>query len=115
MVNKEKSLERERVRLRKDQNPQQVDFKRMDQKRAVKTEFWKLKKRPARIPTTVKPSKKAEKKPKAEKVEKKKDKEPELEIVEEEPEIEEIDEELEDLYSYDDETDEELDDEDESE
>ncbi len=113
-----KALKRERARLRKSQNPQQVDFKKMDKVRTAKTEFWKLKKRgvSARKPVV---GKKDTKKPKPEKEKKKKEKEPELEIVEDEPELEviedepeteEIDEELEDLYSYDEELDDELDD-----
>jgi hypothetical protein len=132
MVNKEKSLERERVRLRKSQNPQQIDFKRMDKKRSVRSEFWKLKKKGIKAPVKAAPAKKAEKKQKPLK-EKKKEKEPELEVIEEEletveeepevdeideeleadeeePEIEEIGEELEDLYTYDEEFDEEFDD-----
>jgi len=115
MVNKGKSLKRERTRLSKNQNPQQVDYKRMDQKRLVKTEFWKLKKKGAITPDIVTDSKKSKKAPKPEK--EKKMKEPELEVIaeeieaiEEEPEIEEVGEELEDLYSYDEELDEEFDD-----
>ena len=122
MVNKEKSLKRNRTRLSKNQNPQQIDYKRMDQKRSIKTEFWKLKKKGAVIPAKVTASKKTEKAPKPEKEKKKKEKEPELEVIEEEfetmeeePEIEEIDEELEDLYSYDEDLDAEFDDEDDIE
>jgi hypothetical protein len=127
MVNKEKSLERERVRLRRSQNPQQIDFKRMDKKQSVRHEFWKLKKKVTEAPAKAAPSKKVEKKQKPVK-EKKEEKEPELEVIEEEPElevieeepelevieeepeIEEIGEDLEDLYSYDEELDEEFDD-----
>jgi hypothetical protein len=122
MVNKEKSLKRERTRLRKSQNPQQIDYKRMDQRRTVKTEFWKLKKKGTFVPAVVAATKKTEKKPKPEKEKKKKVKEPELEVIEEEfeaideePEIEEIDEELEDLYSYDEDLDAEFADDDDVE
>jgi RNA polymerase primary sigma factor len=138
MANKEKSLKRERTRLRKKQNPQQVDYKRMDQKRSVKTEFWKLKKRGPVSKAKRAISTKSEKTPKPIKEQKKKEKEPELEvieeeleaiheepeieeideeseIVEEEPEIEEIDEELDDLYSYDEDLDKEFDDDDDVE
>jgi len=127
-----KALKRERARLSKSQNPQQVDFKKMDKVRTTKTEFWKLKKRgvSAKKPVVVK---KETKKQKPEKEKKKKEKEPELEIIEDEPEleviedepeleviedepeIEEIDEELEDLYSYDEDLDDELDDDEDEE
>jgi len=123
MTNKMKALKRERARLRKSQNPQQVDFKKMDKVRTAKTEYWKLKKHGG---STKKPvaAKKEVKKQKPEKEKKKKEKEPELEIVEDEPEleviedepeIEEIDEELEELYSYDEDLDDELEDDDEGE
>jgi hypothetical protein len=122
MVNKEKSLNQERTRLRKSQNPQQIDFKKMDKKRSVKTEFWKLKKRSAAIPEKVITSKKTGRAPKPEKERKTKEKEPELEVIdeeieaiEEEPEIEEVGEDLKDLYSYDEEVDDEFDDEDDVE
>lgn len=114
MTNKQKTLQRDRVRLRKSHNSQQVDFKKMDKIRTVKTEFWKLKKR-SRFVKKV-DAKADTKKVKPEKEKKKKDKEPELEVVEdtpeleifeEEPEIEEIDEELEDLYTYDEDLDDE--------
>lgn len=110
MTNKEKALKRERVRLRKSQNPQQVDYKKMDKRRTVKTEYWKTKAIVSMVAkkTTAKVD---AKKTKPEKEKKKKEKEPELEVIEAEPETEEIDEELEDLYSYDD----DLDDDDESE
>ena len=131
MTNKMKTLKRERARLRKSQNPQQVDFKKMDKVRTAKTEYWKLKKRGVSVKKPA-AAKKEAKKPKPEKKEKKKkekkpelevieeepeleviedEDEPELEVIEEEPEIEEIDEELEDLYTYDEELDDdELDD-----
>lgn len=118
MTNKEKSLRRDRTRLRKSQNPQQIDYKQMGKKRSVRTEYWKLKKRGES--SAKRPGKaKAEKKEKPAKESKKKEKEPELEVIEEEPElevideepeIEEIDEELDDLYSYDEDADDEIDD-----
>ena len=121
MTNKEKDLKRERVRLRKSQNPQQVDYRRIDKLRSAKTEFWKMKKKSV-VSEKIAPSKKDAKKVKPEKEKKKKkvkepeleviedkpeleviEAEPELEVIEDEPEEEEkIDKELEDLYSYDD-------------
>ena len=119
MTNKEKDLKRERVRLRKSQNPQQVDYRRIDKLRSAKTEFWKMKKKSV-VSEKIAPEKKDAKKVKPEK-EKKKVKEPELEVIEDKPELEvieaepeleviedepeeeeKIDKELEDLYSYDD-------------
>ncbi|MBN2230411.1 MAG: hypothetical protein JW779_12550 [Candidatus Thorarchaeota archaeon] len=108
MVNRDKTLKRERTRLRNLQNPEQIDYKIMGRKRSAKTEYWKMKKR------AVVPEKKADTKGKIEKKAKpekeKKVKEPELEVIDEEPvigevleEVEEIDDELEELYSYDDE------------
>ena len=124
MTNKEKALKRERIRLRKNQNPQQVDYKRMDKVRSVKTEYWKMK-RHSGIAEKKAITKPDDKKPKPKKEKKKKEKEPELEVVEEKPELEviedepeleeitedddsvEIDKELEELYSDDDDVDEE--------
>lgn len=100
MTNKQKALKRERIRLRKSQNPQQVDYRKIEKLRSARTEFWKIKKR----------SSKAEEKTiskidtKEAKPEKEKKKEPELEVIEEEPETVEISKELEELYSDDDET-----------
>ncbi|MCJ7622803.1 MAG: hypothetical protein MUO76_04805, partial [Anaerolineaceae bacterium] len=75
MTNKEKALQRDRVRLRKSHNSQQVDFKKMDKIRSVKTEFWKMKKRAGFAGKKV--TAKAEaKKAKPEKEKKKKDKKP---------------------------------------
>ena len=118
MTNKQKALRRERVRLRKTQNPQQVDYRKMDKLRAAKTEFWKIKKRSGKAEEKTiskvdtkkaKPEKekKIEKKPELEVIEDKPElevieKEPELEVIEEEPESEEISKELEELYSDDD-------------
>lgn len=96
MVNKQKAVKRDLTRLRKTQNPGQIDFRRMRKLRKTRIEFWKAK--TVGVSTTVKKEVKAEK-PKREK--KKKEKEPELEILDEEPELEELDEELEELYSYD--------------
>ncbi len=119
MTNKQKALKRERVRLRKGQNPQQVDYRKIDRLRAARTEFWKIKKRSGKAEEkTI--SKVDTKKAKPEKEKKKKVKEPELEVIEdkpeleaieekpelevidEEPEEEEISKELEELYSDDD-------------
>ncbi|MHA2004446.1 MAG: hypothetical protein ACW960_10100 [Candidatus Thorarchaeota archaeon] len=131
MVNKEKASKRDLIRIRKSQNPEQIDFRRMRKHRKARTEFWAFKKKPsAQVVTTkkekAKPKKKAPKKkrkePELEVIEDKPelevvDQEPELEVIEEdeeepelevikedekEPELEVIDEELEDLYSYDD-------------
>ena len=95
MTNKMKALKRERIRLRKSQNPQQVDYKKMDTVRSVKTEFWKMKKRDnfeAKKSIAKAESKKA-KKVKPEKDKKKKEKKPELEVIEDKPELEVIEEE----------------------
>ncbi len=119
MTNKQKALKRERVRLRKGQNPQQVDYRKIDKLRAARTEFWKIKKRSIKAEEkTI--SKVDAKKAKPEKEKKKKVKEPELEVIEdkpeleaieekpelevigEEPESEEISKELEEIYSDDD-------------
>lgn len=116
MTNKQKALKRERVRLRKSQNPQQVDYRKIDKLRAARTEFWKIKKRSvkaeektiSKIDTKkAKPEKKKKKEPELEVIEDKPElevieTEPELEVIEEEPETEEISKELEDLYSDDD-------------
>ncbi|MFW9965592.1 MAG: hypothetical protein ACFFEA_00415 [Candidatus Thorarchaeota archaeon] len=121
MVNKEKNAQRDLIRIRKTQNPQQIDFRRMRKRRKARTEFWSFKKRPSAHIVVEKKEKK--KKPKKKAPKKKKEPEmeiiddkPELEIIDEEveletieedddeePELEVIDEELEDLYSYDDE------------
>ncbi len=87
MVNKGRKLIRERTRLIKRQNPQVVDFRAMRKARSIRTAYWKLKKKGTRKTTE---SETAEKKKKKEKKEK-------------EPEFEVIDEELEDIYSLDDE------------
>ena len=131
MVNKEKASKRDLIRIRKTQNPQQIDFRRMRKHRKARTEFWAFKTKPSAQVVTAKkekakPKKKARKKkkkepeleiiedkpelkvveqePELEVIEEDKE-EPELEVIkedEEEPELEVIDEELEDLYSYDD-------------
>ncbi|MHA3962041.1 MAG: hypothetical protein AM325_000760 [Candidatus Thorarchaeota archaeon SMTZ1-45] len=123
MVNKEKAIKRELTRLRKTQNPEQIDFRRMRKLRAAKTSLWKLKRKHTVAPAKVSLTEKKKKKVKPAKKPKKK--EPELEIledelelevldedleleeIEEEPELEEISEDLEDLYSYDEDIDEE--------
>lgn len=118
MTNKQKALKRERVRLRKGQNPQQVDYRKIDKLRAARTEFWKIKKRSVKAEektiskvdaTKSKPEKEKKKKkePELEVIEDKPELEaieekPELEVIEEEPEEEEISKELEELYSDDD-------------
>lgn len=117
MVNKEKAARRELIRLRKNQNPQQVDFKRMRRLRDARSDFWALKKKPVTAPVI-----EVKKKEKPKKAPKKKEKEPEMEIIEDEPELElideelyddeEIDSELKELYDFDDEI---LDEEEESE
>ena len=91
MTNKQKALKRERVRLRKSQNPQQVDYRKIDRLRAARTEFWKIKKRSGKAEEkTI--SKVDTKKAKPEKEKKKKVKEPELEVIEDKPELEAIEE-----------------------
>ncbi|MFW9798847.1 MAG: hypothetical protein ACFFD9_00265, partial [Candidatus Thorarchaeota archaeon] len=82
MVNKEKAVKREITRLRKRQNPQQVDFRRMRKLRKARAELWSSRKPVVVRPTIVR----EEKKEKAKKPRKKK--EPELEIIETEPELE---------------------------
>jgi hypothetical protein len=148
MVNKEKAIKRELTRLRKTQNPEQVDFRRMRKLRAAKTKLFELRRRGTVAPVKEVPAEKKKKKakprkkPKAKEPEleiideepelevfedepelevveekpkpkkkpkKKKEKEPELEVIEDEPDSEEIEisEDLEDLYSYDEDIDEE--------
>ncbi len=119
MTNKQKALKRERVRLRKSQNPQQVDYRKIDRLRAARTEFWKIKKRSGKAEEKTisevdtkkaKPEKEKKKKVKEPELEVIEDKpeleaieeKPELEVIEEEPEEEEISKELEELYSDDD-------------
>lgn len=129
MTNKQKALKRERIRLRKGQNPQQVDYRKIDRLRAARTEFWKIKKRSGKAEEKTisevdtkkaKPEKEKKKKVKEPELEVIEDKpeleviedkpeleeieaEPELEVIEEEPEKVEISKELEDLYADDDE------------
>ena len=103
MVNSKKTIKRERTRLRKSQNPQQLDFLRMRKAQKIKTKYWASKKRSPVSESVVVEDKK--KKPKKDKP--KKDKKAELEVVEDEPELEVIDKELEELYDYDDEENEE--------
>ncbi len=141
MVNKEKTLKRELTQLRRNQNPQQVDFRRMRKILIAKSKLRSLKRRSV-APTIEAPVEKAKKKkakpekklkkkeeeleleviddkepelevvedkPKSEKKTKpkKKEKEPELEVVEDKPKSEEISSDLEDLYTYDEDIDEE--------
>ncbi|MFX0107674.1 MAG: hypothetical protein ACFE7R_05300 [Candidatus Hodarchaeota archaeon] len=95
MVNREKAVKKELTRLRKTQNPQQIDFRRMRKLRKARTTYWLTKKRTVVTPEVTR-MEKEEKKKKPKKEEKK----PELEVIEE-PELEEIDEDLEELYTYD--------------
>jgi len=148
MVNKEKAIKIELTRLRKTQNPEQIDFRRMRKLRAAKISLIKVKRKgtvaPVKEAIAEKKKAKLKKKPKKEdpeleviedepelevfddepelEVEKEepelevvdeepeievKEKEPELEVVEDEPDSEEISKDLEDLYSYDEDIDEE--------
>ncbi len=86
MVNTEKAIKRDRIRLRRGQNSRQIDFKRMRKARIAGTEYWRLKKKIERVSEEEVSEKKDTKKEKAKK------KEPELEV---------IDEELEEIYSDD--------------
>ena len=87
MVNKEKALKQELIRLRQNQNPQQLDFRRMRKIRIAKAKLRSLKRR-AVTPTVEAPVEKVEKKKaKPEKKPKKKEKEPELEVVEDKPKL----------------------------
>jgi hypothetical protein len=88
MVNKEKTAKRDLMRIRKTQNPQQVDFRRMRKLRKARTEYWSFKKKPSAHVVADKKEKAAPKK----KAPKKK-KEPELEVIEDEPELEVFDDE----------------------
>ncbi|MDF1538605.1 MAG: hypothetical protein P1Q69_06855 [Candidatus Thorarchaeota archaeon] len=97
MVNTEKAVKRDRTRMIKGQNPQQIDFKRMRKAREAKTKYWALKKKAQRPDFVAVVEDK--KKPKKEK----KVKKPELEVVQDEPELEIIDEELDEIFSLDDE------------
>ena len=94
MVNKEKALERELIRLRKNQNPQQLDFRRMNKIRKVRTELWKLRRKRIGIASEEAPKKKDQKEKKEPKKEKKKE-----EPVEDDEFDDDID--LEDLYDDD--------------
>ena len=94
MVNKEKASKRDLIRIRKTQNPQQIDFRKMRKHRKARTEFWSFKKKPSAQVVTAKkekakPKKKAPKKKKEAELEVI-DQEPELEVIEDEPELEEI-------------------------
>ncbi len=102
MVSKLKALERERARLRRVQNPSQVDFRRIRRLRMAQTRYWKLKKK------TQPRAKTDEAKPKREK--KKAEPEPEPEF-----DNETLAEDLEELYTYDEDLDGEEDTSDEDE
>ena len=100
MVNKEKAIKIELTRLRKTQNPEQIDFRRMRKLRAARTSLMKVKRKGTVAPVKVVLAEK--KKAKPTKKPKKKDEEleviedkPELEVFGEEPEVEEKKPELE--------------------
>ena len=90
MTNRAKSYKRDRARLRRVQNPQQIDFLRMRKVRRTGVKYWATKK----MPETSDEKKEPAKKKAAKKVKK------------EEPELEVIDAELEEIYSDDDDVDE---------
>ncbi|MHA1943612.1 MAG: hypothetical protein ACW96M_04360 [Candidatus Thorarchaeota archaeon] len=90
MVNKEKTLKRELIRLRRTQNPQQLDFRKMRKVRITKDKLRSLK-RKAVAPATIAPVIK-DKKAKPKKKPKKKELEPELELIDDEPELKILDE-----------------------
>lgn len=92
-----RTLTRERRRLMRTQNPQQFDYKLIRKKQKARTSFWKLMKKHY-APTESKPEKKkgTEKKENAKKP--KKVKEPELEVIEED---------IDELYSFDEDIEEE--------
>ncbi len=89
-LNKEKSLKRKITRLRKSQNPSPTDFRRIRTLRETKTRWWRLQKKPSESKVTPSPVS-----PKAEKKEEKPSK------PEKEPELEVVDEELDELYDVD--------------
>ncbi|MBD3406221.1 MAG: hypothetical protein GF411_08945 [Candidatus Lokiarchaeota archaeon] len=95
MVNKFKAIKRERARLRNVQNPQQVDYRRMRKARKIRTAYWRHKKKAVAAEVSIIEEKTA---PKSKKPAK-------------EPELEEIDEELEEIYSIDEDELEDFDDE----
>ncbi|MFW9919657.1 MAG: hypothetical protein ACFFED_08660 [Candidatus Thorarchaeota archaeon] len=113
MVNTRKIILRERTRLRRSQNPQQTDFRKMRKARMFRTKFWSIKAatKAASVPAVQKTKGKEKEKSKT-KEKPKKEKKPELEVIDEEPEMDVIDEELEEIYSLDDEDLEDFDDED---
>jgi hypothetical protein len=90
MVNKEKAAKRDLIRIRKSQNPQQIDFRKMRKHRKARSEFWAFKKKPS---AHVVIEKKEKAKPKPKKKAPRRRKEPELEVIEEEPELEVIEDE----------------------
>ncbi len=92
MVNKEKAIKIELTRLRKTQNPEQIDFRRMRKLRAARTSLMKVKRKGTVAPVKVVLAEKKKKKAKPTKKPKKKDEEPELEVVEDEPELEVVEE-----------------------
>ncbi|MGV9103630.1 MAG: hypothetical protein ACOC3C_05905 [Candidatus Thorarchaeota archaeon] len=95
MGDKEKALERERARLRNRQNPSVTNEKQEKRLRSVNAKYWKIKKERAERKGIIFEREAPEK-------------EPEIEEVEEEKEERLVsDEDLDDLYTYDEEIEEE--------
>ena len=88
MVNKEKALKREIIRLRNSQNLGQTSFRRTRRLRNARAEYWKLMKKKAEVRVEEKKSKDKVKKEKLPKATKKKP-EPEVEAEEIEADIDE--------------------------
>jgi hypothetical protein len=98
MGDKEKALERERARLQNVQNPSVTNQKRKKRLRSVNAKYWKIKKTKA----------KREGRVFEREVPEAPEKEPEIEEIEEEPEDRLVsDEDLDELYTYDEEIEEE--------
>ncbi|MBD3159973.1 MAG: hypothetical protein GF309_14420 [Candidatus Lokiarchaeota archaeon] len=98
MGDKEKALERERARLRNVQNPSVTNQKRKKRLRSVNAKYWKIKKTKA----------KREGRVFEREVPEAPEKEPEIEEIEEGPEDRLVsDEDLDELYTYDEEIEEE--------
>jgi hypothetical protein len=92
MVNKDKAVKRELTRLRKTQNPQVVDFRRMRTLRTAKGKFWGSKKTVVARAEAVKSAEEPRKKPKPAEIEEI-EPSPEEAITEEEEELEGLEEE----------------------
>lgn len=102
MVNTRKATIRERTRLRRSQNPQQIDFKKMRKARAIRTQYWAMKGKGRSVPATKDEKEKAKDKSK-QKDKPKKEKKPELEVIDDDINTTTIDDELDEIYSLDDE------------